>query len=74
MEIFQMVVYVLAFASIGFTFTKVYLASNKLWTRKHEIEVAESFSVTGELIGLIPAIIFALNYFFSNSGRVFSTS
>lgn len=64
MEIFQKVVYVLAFASIGFTFTRAYLASNKLWARKHESKVAESISVTAELIGLIPAIIFALNYYF----------
>lgn len=64
MELFQKVVYVLAFASIGFTLTKVYLTCNKIWSRKHEVQVAESISVPAELVGLVPALIFALNYFF----------
>ncbi|MGK7901698.1 MAG: hypothetical protein AB4352_09830 [Hormoscilla sp.] len=64
MEIFQRVVSVLAFASLGFAFTEVYLTTNKLWTRKHEEEVAESFSVTAKILGFIPGIIYALNYLF----------
>ena len=64
MEIFQKVVYVLAFLSLGFAFAEVYLTSNKLWTRKHETEVAESISVTAEIMGLVPGMVYALNYFF----------
>ena len=62
MEIFQKVVYVLAFASLGITVTRLYLKSNKLWMRKHEKSVAESISVTAELLGLLPESILVLNF------------
>jgi len=64
MEIIQKVIYVLAFVSLGFSFAEVYLKLNKLWTRKHETVVAESISVTAELMGMLPGLIYALNYFF----------
>ena len=63
-EILQRVVYVLAFASLGFSLVEVYLTANKLWTRKHETEVAESISVTAQLTGLVPGIIYSLNFMF----------
>jgi len=62
MENFQRVVYVLAFASLGITVTRLYLKSNKLWMRKHEKSVAESISVTAELLGLLPESILVLNF------------
>lgn len=62
LEIFQKVVSALAFASLGFALVEVYLSANKLWTRKHETEVAESISVAAEIIGVVPGIIYSLNY------------
>lgn len=62
-EIIKKVVYVLAFLSIGFSLTEVYLTSNKLWKRKHDNEVAESVSVMAGFMAIIPGFFFALNYF-----------
>lgn len=63
-EILQKVVYVLAFASLGFSLVEVYLTANKLWTRKHETEVAESISVAAQVTGVVPGIIYSLNFMF----------
>lgn len=64
MEIFQRIILILAYISVIMSLTEVYLKINKLWTRKHEEAVAESISVTAECIGLLPGIIYSLNYFF----------
>ncbi len=40
METFQKVISVLAFLSIGFSLTEVYLTVNQIWKRKHERAVA----------------------------------
>jgi hypothetical protein len=61
-EILEQVVYILAFASVGITGVKVYHLGNKMWTRKHERSVAESISVTGYLMGLLPDVILGLNF------------
>ncbi|MEB3340294.1 MAG: hypothetical protein VKJ25_05870 [Okeania sp.] len=55
----------LAFLSIGFSLTEVYLTVNQIWKRKHERVVVESISVTAQLVSLMPGFIFALNYFFN---------
>ncbi|MGD1711930.1 hypothetical protein [Dapis sp. BLCC M172] len=65
MEIFQKVVSILAFLSIGFSLTEVYLTANQIWKRKHERVVVESISVTAQLVSLFPGFIFALNYLFN---------
>ncbi|WP_324235711.1 hypothetical protein [Okeania sp.] len=65
MEFFQKVISVLAFLSIGFSLTEVYLTVNQIWKRKHERVVVESISVTAQLVSLMPGFIFALNYFFN---------
>ena len=62
MEAFERVISILAFLSIGFSLAEVYLTVNQIWKRKHERAVAESISVTANLVSLIPGIIFALNY------------
>ena len=41
---------------------QVYLIVNKLWIRKHEPAVAESVSIMGESLGLIPLIILTANF------------
>ncbi len=62
MENFQKIVSILAFLSIGFSVAEVYLTVNQIWKRKHERVVAESISVSANLVSLIPGFIFALNY------------
>ncbi|MDJ1184360.1 hypothetical protein [Roseofilum casamattae] len=62
MEAFEKIISILAFLSIGFSLAEVYLTVNQIWKRKHERAVAESISVTANLVSLIPGIIFALNY------------
>ncbi|MBP0033378.1 MAG: hypothetical protein J7524_09440 [Roseofilum sp. Belize BBD 4] len=62
MENFERIISILAFLSIGFSLTEVYLTINQIWKRKHERAVAESISVTANLVSLIPGVIFALNY------------
>lgn len=60
----QKIIYVLAFFSIGFSLTQVYLSSNKLWKRKHDSEVAQSISVMAEIIAIVPGLFFSINYLF----------
>ncbi|NET54880.1 MAG: TerB family tellurite resistance protein [Symploca sp. SIO2E6] len=62
MEIFQKVISILAFLSIGFSLTEVYLTVNPIWKRKHERVVAESISVSANLVSLIPGFVFGLNF------------
>ncbi|NEQ67947.1 MAG: hypothetical protein F6K21_21070, partial [Symploca sp. SIO2D2] len=62
MELFQKVISILAFLSIGFSLTEVYLTVNQIWKRKHERVVAESISVSANLVSLIPGFIFSLNF------------
>ena len=64
MEIFQKVVSLLASLSVGFSLVKIYLIINKIWKRKHGRVVAESISITSNIIGLITGSIFGLNFFF----------
>lgn len=61
------VVSVLAFLSIGFSLTEVYLTSNKLWKRKHENEVADSISVIAQFVAVLPGFIFAMNSLFEKN-------
>ncbi|NEO77939.1 hypothetical protein [Moorena sp. SIO4G3] len=70
-EIIKEIVYVLAFLSIGFSLTEVYLSSNKLWKRKHDNQVAESVSVMAEIMAIIPGFFFALNYLFEKQWQGF---
>ncbi len=64
MESFKSFVAVMAYASLGFTIVAAYLKINKIWTRKHNAEVADSVSIVGNVIYVIPLSFFALNYVF----------
>ena len=52
----------LAVASLVVAGLQVYLILNKLWIRKHEQAVAESISIMGESLGLVPLAVLSLNY------------
>ena len=52
----------LVYASIGLTVLQIYLTLNRLWKRKHEPAVADSVSILGEFIGLLPLTILTINF------------
>lgn len=62
MELFKSIVVVLAYASVLISATAAYLRVNKIWSRKHLPEVADSVSVAGNVILLVPLMFYALNY------------
>jgi hypothetical protein len=62
--VIRAIVSALAFASLGFSAIEVYLTLNKLWKRKHERAVAQSISIMGRIVGLVPLLFFTLNYVF----------
>lgn len=62
MEEFRAVVRVLTIASLGLAALQVYLTLNKLWIRRHERAVAESISIYGELLGLVPLFFLAISF------------
>ena len=64
MEFFKSFIAIMAYASLGFTVAAAYLKINKIWKRKHNAEVADSVSIVGNVIHVIPLSFFALNYIF----------
>lgn len=58
-------VLVIGYLAVLFSLFEAYLTLNKIWKRKHERVVADSISILGKFIGIIPVIFFLL-YFFSN--------
>ena len=59
---FNDVVDAMAYGALLFSVVEIYLMLNKLWSRKHIRQVADSISVSSRIIGLIPLSIFSLNY------------
>lgn len=66
METFKAFVGFMAYGTLGFTVVAAYLKINKIWTRKHNAEVADSVSIVGNVIYIIPLSFFALNYMFAS--------
>jgi hypothetical protein len=66
METFKAFVGIVAYGSLGFTVVAAYLKINKIWKRKHNAEVADSVSVVGNVIYIIPLSFFAMNYMFAS--------
>lgn len=64
MELLKSIIGILAYASLGFSATAAYLKINKIWKRKHNTEVANSVSIAGNVVDLIPLSFFTLNYLF----------
>ena len=52
----------LTFASVGIGLIKSYLTVNKIWTRKSDVNVAQSISVYAAILGLVATIPFFLKY------------
>ncbi len=68
---FQQIIHVLAYGVLVFTIVEVYLTLNKLWSRKHIKEVADSISISARATGMIPGSVFTLNYFFEGQWQGF---
>jgi hypothetical protein len=64
MEAFKSIISIMAYASLGFSVAAAYLKINKIWKRKHHAEVADSQSIAGNVVSLIPLTLFAMNYMF----------
>lgn len=62
MEEFRSIVRLLTVASLALAALQIYLTLNKLWIRKHERAVAESISIYGELVGLVPLFLLTLSF------------
>ena len=55
-KVFQQAIHILAYGVIGFSVVEVYLTLNKLWSRKHIKEVADSISISARTVGMIPRV------------------
>ena len=62
METLRLAIGSLTVVSLSVAAAQVYLILNKLWIRKHERAVAESVSIMGETLGLVPLTLLGLNY------------
>jgi hypothetical protein len=62
METWKTVIGALAYASLGIALVSSYLQLNKIWSRKHKEEVANSISIVGHVMTIVPGIIFGLNF------------
>jgi hypothetical protein len=62
MKLLEQLINLLAAGAILLTMLTAYLVANKLWTRKHEKVVAESISVSAQLIGIVTMLPFLIKY------------
>ena len=56
MNFLREAVSILAYGAIVFSIVEIYLTLNKLWSRKHIQEVADSISISARVIGCLYAI------------------
>ena len=66
---FELLVSWLAYGSLLIGGVAAYLHLNKLWSRKHIQEVADSISISGTLLEAVPTLIFGV-YFLTRSDPV----
>jgi hypothetical protein len=62
MSLFEELINVLTAGAIVLAMITSYLVANKLWSRKHEKVVAESISVSAQLIGILTMLPFLAKY------------
>jgi len=62
MQVLRSTIQFLAAASLLLAAVQIYLTLNKLWKRKHEPAVADSISIMGEFVGLVPLFLLTLNF------------
>ena len=59
----------LAYGSLAIGATSAYLHLNKLWSRKHIPDVADSISITATVLEAVPTLIFGI-YFLTRQDPV----
>ncbi|MFT5136677.1 MAG: hypothetical protein ACI9XU_001930 [Arenicella sp.] len=74
METWRTVIGFLAYASVGVGLISAYLQLNKIWKRKHKEDVANSISLAGHVMTIVPGTIFALNYLLASQWQGFLNS
>ena len=62
MEFLKSAIGVLAYGVLAISLAAAYLKINKIWKRKHNSEVANSVSIAGNVLDVIPLAVFALNF------------
>jgi len=62
MHLLRSTIQFLAAASLLLAAVQIYLTLNKLWKRKHEPAVADSISIMGEFVGLLPLLFLTMNF------------
>lgn len=62
MELVRTIVKYLTIGSLALAALQIYLTVNKIWKRKHERVVAESISIMGEFIGVVPLLVLSTNF------------
>jgi hypothetical protein len=62
MHLLRSTIQFLAAASLLLAAIQIYLTLNKLWKRKHEPAVADSISIMGEFVGLLPLLFLTMNF------------
>ena len=62
MKLFEQLINLLVVGAIFLTVVKTYLTANKVWSRKHKKDVAESISVSAQLIGIMTSLPFLIKY------------
>ena len=62
MNLFEQLINILVVGAIVLTVVKTYLTANKIWSRKHKLVVAESVSVSAQLIGIFTSLPFLIKY------------
>lgn len=55
-------IHVFAWLAVGFSLASAYLKLNKIWKRKHQAEVAQSVSIMGNLLDILPLSLLGANY------------
>jgi hypothetical protein len=52
-----------AWLAVGLSLIAAYLKLNKIWKRKHQAEVAQSVSLMGHFVDILPLFLLSANYF-----------
>ncbi len=64
---FSLIIEGLIFASVGIALLKSYLTANKVWSRKNDVNVANSISVYASILGILGGLPFFIKYLFIDS-------
>lgn len=62
MEFLRTSIQYLTFAVLLLAAAQIYLTLNKIWIRKHEPAVADSISIMGETLGLVPLVVLTTHF------------